>query len=237
MTIQAILFDLDGTLLDYDMARDFIPIYLKELAAYLHDLVPPQQLVASILQTSETLVHGTGEQTNEAAFAATFYPMVGVAREVLEPRFQRFYAEVFPTLRALAPPRPEARRVIQTVFDLGYDVVIATNPHFPAVAVQERLAWADVADFPYRKVTAHENSHFVKPRLEYYTEILADIDCPPERAVMVGDDATDMVAGELGCVTYLVRSPATPPDGIEPPPAFEGTLAELEPLLRRWARG
>lgn len=236
MTIQAILFDLDGTLLDYDMVRDFIPTYLKELAAYVHDLVPPKKLPASILQTSEVLVRGTGEQTNEEAFAATFYPMVGVERAVLEPRFQRFYAEVFPTLRDLAPPRPEARRVIQTAFDLGYDVVIATNPHFPAVAVQERLAWADVADFPYRKVTTYENSHFVKPRLEYYTEILADIDCPPERAVMVGDDAMDMVAGELGCVTYLVRSPATPADGIEPPPTFEGTLAALEPLLRQWAQ-
>lgn len=235
MNIQAILFDLDGTLLDYDMLQDFIPPYLEKLAAYTSALLPAKTLINGIMQTSEVLVNGTGELTNEEAFAATFYPLVGVAREVLEPRFQSFYEEVFPTLQEIAAATPGARRVVETAFELGYDVVIATNPHFPAIAVHERLAWAGVADLPYRKVTTYENSHFVKPRLEYYQEILTDIACPPERALVVGDEAMDMVAGALGCPTYLTPSRATPRAEIAPPPSYTGPLAELEPLLRQWA--
>jgi len=43
---------------------------------------------------------------------------------------------------------PEARSVVQAVFDAGYDVVIATNPLFPDTAIRQRMEWADVAEFP-----------------------------------------------------------------------------------------
>ncbi len=230
--LKAILFDLDGTLLDYDMMRDLLPRYFERLTAYAAHLLPPRKLVAAINQASEAISANDGTRINADVFAEAFYPLVGIEREIMEPLFMDFYTHDFPNLREYANPRPEARRVIQAAFDAGYDVVIATNPFFPAIATWERLRWADAADFPYKKVTSYENSHAAKPSPYYYQEILDDLGCLPEEALMVGDEAMDMAAGSLGCRTFLVLGLATDLQAITPPPTYQGTLAELENRLR-----
>ncbi len=232
MTFKAILFDLDGTLLEHDMRNDFIPQYFALLTRHLAAWIPPDKLVACVMRGSDAMTGNDGGRTNEEAFAEVFYPLVGHSREEIEPHFMDFYTHVFPTLRRYTAPKPEARLAVQTAFDKGYDVVIATNPHFPAIATQHRLAWAGVEDFPYRKVTSYENSCFAKPSLGYYQEILDELGCAPEEALMVGDEAMDMVAARLGCVTFLVPSAATKMEEIDPTPAYQGTLADVIALLR-----
>ena len=231
MPFKAILFDLDGTLLDYDMRRDFIPHYFAALAAHMADFIPPDKLAASIMRGSDAVTANDGQRTNADVFADVFYPLVGHPREELEPHLLDFYRRVFPSLQQYARRKPEARHVMQTAFDRGYDIVIATNPHFPAIATRQRLTWAGIDDFPYRKVTTYENSHFAKPALGYYRELLDDLGCRPEEALMVGDEAMDMVAGHLGCPTFLVISPATNMDEIAPPPTHQGTLADVLAVL------
>jgi FMN phosphatase YigB (HAD superfamily) len=103
-------------------------------------------------------------------------------------------------------------------------VVIATNPLFPAAAIEQRLAWAGVPinEFAYSLVTTLENMHTTKPHESYYAEILARIDCPPGMALMVGDSwKNDIIpAAALGMATYWI-----PPDA---EPAPDATL------LRGW---
>lgn len=231
MTFKAILFDLDGTLLEHDMMNDFIPQYFALLTKYMAAWIPPDKLVASVMRGSDAVTTNDGSRTNEEVFAEVFYPLVGYPREEMEPRFMDFYTRVFPTLRQHTAPKPEARLAVQTAFDKGYAVVIATNPHFPALATQHRLAWAGVEDFPYRKVTSYENSHFAKPSLGYYQEILDELGCQPEEALMVGDEAMDMVAGYLGCSTFLLPGTATKLEEIAPPPTYQGTLVDVITLL------
>lgn len=231
MTFKAILFDLDGTLLEHDMRNEFIPRYFALLTAHMAEWIPPQKLAAGVMQASDAVTANDGSRTNADAFAAVFYPLVGYSREEIEPHFMDFYTRVFPTLHRYVKSKPEARLAVQTAFDLGYDVVIATNPHFPAIATQHRLAWAGVEDFPYRKVTSYENSHFAKPSLGYYQEIITEVGCKPEEALMIGDEAMDMVAARLGCRTFLVPSAATKMAEIDPPPTYQGTLADVITLL------
>jgi HAD superfamily hydrolase (TIGR01549 family) len=231
--IEAVLFDLDGTLLDHSMLDDFLQPYLAALSARVADLVPPDQLVASLMQGSEAITANDGTRTNAEAFAETFFAQLDAPREALEARMMRFYREDFPALRTHTRRKPAARPVVQTAFDLGYEVVIATNPYFPAVAIEARLRWAGVADFPYRKVTSYENSHFAKPHLGYFREILKELGLAPAQALMVGDEAMDMVAARLGCPTFLVPSRATRPEAIDPPPTYRGTLEDVAALLRR----
>lgn len=233
MPIKTILFDLDGTFLEYDMVQDFLPQYYRALAAWMTPHLPPERFIAALEEGAAAITRNDGQQTNAEAFASAFYPLAGESRETLEPHFEAFYRESFPTLRRLARPRPEARRVVKTAFALGYEVVIATNPYFPAIAVEERLRWADIADFAYHRVTSYENSHAVKPNPRYYGEILAALGRAPEEALMVGDEAMDMAAGALGCLTYLIHSPATTADAISPPPTFQGDLDTLEAVLRQ----
>jgi len=231
MTLKAMLFDLDGTLLDYDMRRDFLPPYFAALAAHVADVVSPNALTAAVMRGSDAISNNDGSRTNLEAFAEVFYPLIGHAREAMEPRFMDFYENVFPSLQKYARRKPEARRAMQAAFDRGCDVVIATNPHFPAIATQHRLAWAGIDDFNFRKVTAYENSSFAKPNLGYYREILDELGRAPEEALMIGDEAMDMVAGHLGCPTFLVASAATHLEEIDPPPTYQGALTDLITLL------
>jgi HAD superfamily hydrolase (TIGR01549 family) len=231
MTLKAILFDLDGTLLEHDMRNDFIPHYFALLSKHMAEWIPPDKLAPSVMRGADAVTENDGSRTNEEAFAEVFYPLIGHPREEMGPRFMDFYTRVFPALRQYTAPKPEARLAVQTAFDRGYDVVIATNPHFPDIATQHRLAWAGVDGFPYRKVTTYENSHFAKPSLGYYQEILDELGCAPEEALMIGDEAMDMVAARLGCTTFLVPSASTNMAEIDPPPTYQGTLTDVIALL------
>jgi FMN phosphatase YigB (HAD superfamily) len=188
--------------------------------------------VPHLLQASNAMLRNDGGMTNEEVFATTFFPLEGHSREEIEPIFDEFYAHDFPNLRQYTRCKPEARSVVQGAFDQGLDVVIATNPLFPLTAVQQRLEWAGVADFPYRLVTAYENSRACKPNLLYFRQVLEAIDQPAEACLVVGDEDMDMVAAHLGCATFLVPGPATELAPTTPEPTTRGPLAEVSGLLR-----
>jgi FMN phosphatase YigB (HAD superfamily) len=231
--ICAILFDLDGTLLSNDMDL-FLPHYFEVLAAHVADIIQPEQFMARLMQATELMLANDGHVTNEEAFAEAFYPLAGRSREEMEAIFGDFYAKKFPSLRQYTQRIPEARQVVQLAFDLEYDVVVATNPLFPATAVEQRLTWAGVADFPYRLVTTYENSRATKPNLLYFEQVLEAIGHGPEACMVVGDEDMDMVAGQLGCRTFLVPGPRTDLAPTTPAPTYQGTLADVGALLRKW---
>jgi len=141
--IRAVLFDLDGTLLDNDMDR-FLPPYFEMLAARAAHAMPPQEFIDRLMRASEAMMANDGRQTNEEVFASAFYPLAGRPREYWEPILAAFYTEEFPALRRFTGRKPIARQVVQQAFDLGLHVVVATNPLFPALAVEQRLEWAGV---------------------------------------------------------------------------------------------
>ncbi|MBN1483391.1 MAG: HAD family hydrolase [Chloroflexia bacterium] len=228
--LRAVLFDLDGTLLGNDMDR-FLPPYLERISAHVAHLVPPKKFVADLLRSTGVMAANDGRASNEEVFAQDFYPRLGVPREALEPLLIDFYQTDFDKLRQYTERKPAARRVVRRAFDLGYDVVIATNPLFPRVAVRRRLEWAGVADFPYTLITTYENSHACKPDLRYFEEILVKIDRPAAACLVVGDEAMDMVAARLGCRTFLVPGPRTALDLDIPQPTYQGPLAEVEDVL------
>jgi len=231
--IRAILFDLDGTLLDSNMDV-FLPHYFEMLTAHMAHILPPDDFIAHLLQATNAMIANDGSATNEKVFADVFYPLVGQPREKLEPIFMDFYAHDFPSLRQHTHRKPEARQVVQQAFDLDCDVVIATNPVFPAVAIEQRLEWAGVADFPYHLVTTYENSRAAKPNLAYYEHILGSIGQRAEMCLMVGDEDGDMVAAHLGCLTFLVPGPRTELGPATPGPTYRGTLTDLEALFQSW---
>jgi FMN phosphatase YigB (HAD superfamily) len=234
-TIKAVLFDLDGTLLDNDLDV-FLPRYLEAIAARVAHVVPPKQFIQCLLAGTKAMTANDGRGTNEQVFAEVFYPLIGHSREELEPIFLDFYQQNYPALGQYTQRKPEARQVMQAAFDLGYDVAISTNPLFPMVAMEERLRWAGVDGFPYRLVTSYENCHASKPGLRYYQEVLEMMGCPGAQALVVGNEAHDLLPAQLGCKTYLVPSPQTRLDPAMPPPDYQGDLAGVEVVLRKLAQ-
>jgi FMN phosphatase YigB (HAD superfamily) len=222
----AVLFDLDGTLLENDMDA-FLPPYFQMLSSRFSHLLPPEKFLRDLMEATNVMMANDGRKTNEEVFAEAFYPMVGLPREELEPIFYAFYANDFDRLQRYTQRRPEALAAVQTAFDHGLDVVVATNPLFPAIAIGKRLEWAGVADFPYRLITTYENSRACKPNLLYFQHILEEINRAPQECLVVGDEAMDMVAGHLGCDTFLIPGPRTDLDEDTPEPTYRGTLGEV----------
>jgi FMN phosphatase YigB (HAD superfamily) len=229
---RAVLFDLDGTLLDSSM-ESFLPVYLKALSERVAHLFPAKPFIAHLMQATEAMAANDGRATNAEVFASAFYPYNGHERSVLEPVFDAFYAEDFPKLQVVTRTKPEARPVVELIVSLGYDIAIITNPLFPETAIRQRMAWADVVDLPWKWITTYENSRYVKPNLRFFDDVCARLGHTPRECLVVGDEHMDMVAKRSGCDTFLVRGRATALLANTPEPTYEGTLTDLAALLEK----
>ncbi len=236
--IKAILFDLDDTLLGNEVDT-FMSGYFGLLSEYARPIMDSGLFVEKLVGATQSTIRNTDPAlTNADVFWMRFLDATDLERTELEPFFVRFYETEFPRLQSTTRPVSAAVDVVRRSFDLGLEVVIATNPLFPRMAIEQRLAWAGVpvTEYPYALVTTYENMHFTKPQPSYYQEILAEVDVQPSEAVMVGDDwKNDIVpAGSIGIHTYWVTDPAaiapdaTPTDG-------QGTLADFhEAMMNGW---
>ena len=215
--MRVLLLDLDDTLLENSMSR-FIPAYFEALCGALSPWAPPERLIAELLAGTRAMDAGDGVgATNAEAFAAVFYPRLGVPRAELEPQILRFYEERFPSLRDLTRPVDGARDLVAWCRERGVRMVVATNPLFPRPAIEERVRWAgfDPTDGTFDLITCAEDMHATKASPAYYREILDRVGASPDACLMVGDDwGWDVVqAGRVGIRSWWVASPrAVPPD-------------------------
>ncbi len=228
--LKAILFDLDGTLIDVDLSQ-FIPGYLKLLANSVAHLIPPKKMVPAILKASEFINNNDGKISNEEVFSNVFFPVEGYEKDDIQPLFTKFYEEDFKELQKFTKKKPEARKVIQTAFNKKYKVVIATTPVLPLTAIEQRLDWAGIGDFPYDLITSIENSCATKPNLLYYQLIFKFLNLSAKECIMVGDEAKDMVCAKLGSQTLLVNSSNTNLTAETPEPTYRGKLEKLMELM------
>lgn len=205
MSIKAVLFDLDGTLLPMDQDV-FIKAYFggltRRLAPYGYD---PQRIVDAIWQGTAAMVRNTGEETNEKVFWNAFVSIFGEKILDAYPVFEAFYEEDFPKVRSSCGFDARARLVIDAIKAKGLRVALATNPLFPSVATEQRIAWAGLSTEDFEYFTTYENSRHCKPNLDYYRDVLAVLGLSGEECVMVGNDVgEDMIAERLGMRTFLL---------------------------------
>ncbi len=229
MTITHILFDLDDTLLANSTQR-FLPEYLKLLSYALSRFASPETVPMLIMEcTMEMQTNPDPNVTNLEAFYTPFLARLGVSFETVQPTIEKFYREDYPALRHVVKPMPGARELVQHLFDEGYTVAVATNPLFPRIAVEQRLQWANVGDFPFALVTTMEIMHFSKPNPQYFTEVLEMLGIPAENALMVGDDPERDIAPaqSVGLRTWHITADR---DSAKSP--LHGTLSEFHTWVR-----
>ncbi len=200
------LFDLDGTLLPVEMDF-FLKHYMDALAGSFARVMPRAAFDKALLgATFETINNMDPSIGNLDAFAAAFTRRSGLAWDKVWPTIRRYYVEVYPDLRRHIPDGADARDVVRRCIDGGWDVVLATQPLFPEIAVRERMRWCGIDSLPWKFVSTLDNMHFCKPHLEYYREVLDAAGLDPLRCVMIGNDMQeDMVAKRLGMKTFLVE--------------------------------
>jgi FMN phosphatase YigB (HAD superfamily) len=233
--IKTILFDLDDTLLGNEM-ENFIPPYFDMLGNHMAPRFPKDKFLKALMAGTDAMIANQDTAvSNRDAFWHKFHQLTGQGADELEAYITRFYEEQFPQLQRVTEYRPLAADLIRTCLEQAWQVVIATNPLFPRIAIEQRLAWAGipVTEFPYALVTTYENMGATKPHAVYYAQILEKLDCAAETAVMVGNDWGNDIepAASLGLQTYWVTENGdTPPD-----PTLVtayGSLADLHQRLQ-----
>jgi HAD superfamily hydrolase (TIGR01549 family) len=164
-------------------------------------------------------------------FDENFYPQLGLDYESVRSTINEFYEQVFPELRSLTATRPGAVELVETAFERGYRVVVATNPLFPRTAILQRLSWAGLAPetYPFALIPAYESFHFAKPNPAYLAELLAQLGWPEDPILMVGDDLNnDVVAAKRFGVPVFWISPTQQPLPESPDrPTTRGDVSEL----------
>ena len=205
MSIEVVLFDLDGTLLPMDQ-EVFVRAYFggisKRLAPYGY---PPEKLIETIWKGTAAMVQNDGLQTNEAVFWKYFSSVFGEKSLADMPVFEAFYREDFGKVQASCGYDPMAAEVVSLLKAKGIRVGLATNPIFPAIATEQRIRWAGLKPSDFEFYTTYENASFCKPNPAYYQSILDDLQVVPEQCLMVGNDVTeDMVAQTLGMQVFLL---------------------------------
>ena len=203
--IKAILFDLDGTLLPMDeekFIKDYFAGLIKKISPHGYE---PDKLVSGVWKATKSMMTNNGENFNEHVFWEDFSKIMG--EEILEhmPLFEDFYNNDFDLLSTSCGYNEKAKVVVDRVKNMGYRVVLATNPVFPKAATEKRLKWVGLSPQDFELCTTYENTSYCKPNIKYYEHILNEIGCKAEECLMVGNNVTeDMIASTLGMKVFLL---------------------------------
>lgn len=101
-----------------------------------------------------------------------------------------------------------------------------------------RIKWAGLDASDFEAVTTYENSHYCKPNVKYFEEVLRDNHLNPKECLMVGNDVKeDLAAGQLGIKTWLVTDCLEHGEGLDltkdVKANYQSTLEELLETCRR----
>lgn len=207
MSIKAVLFDLDGTLLPMDQDK-FIENYFRDLTEYMcqggkHE---PQGYFKAIWQGVFSMIKNDNSKTNEAAYFDTLAEIYGKeSAEEEYPKYIEFYKTKYLEGKAFTWHTPRSRNLVDDLKAKGIRVALATNPVFPSVATVARMGWVDLKPEDFELVTTCDNVGYSKPNPKYYLDIASKMGIDPRECLMVGNDVEDdMPAQAIGMDVFLL---------------------------------
>lgn len=205
--IRNIFFDLDGTMLPMNQEQ-FVKVYFTELAKRFCPKLKTEseKLIKAVWKSTESMVKNDGKEPNINAFWKTFSKLLG--KEVLKytKDFDDFYNREFSECKSVCKYNPNVPEIMRVLKNKGYRLIAATNPLFPAVAINNRIKWAGLDQKAFDLITTYENFTTCKPNPRYFTEIMEKINAKPDECLMVGNDVDeDILASEkAGIKSYLI---------------------------------
>ncbi len=174
--IKNIMFDLDGTLLPVNQDE-----FVMKVISVMEDELKKTDLnsegfIKGLVMGIDTIVKKSdGKCTNEELFWEIFLENSGIDFEPAREFLTDFYNGAFLLATEIVDYNTIVPDSITYLKNKGYNMIIATSPVFPKVAITERMKWNDVFPEDFSYISTFENSTFAKPRKEYYKEIFSKI--------------------------------------------------------------
>lgn len=237
MKFKALLFDLDGTLINFDM-NQFIKMYVGAASQFFIDLIPSSEsFYKELLNSTEVMEKSdNGTTTSLEDFLDDFCPKFDVICSEIRQRFLQFYETKYDVIKPLISQMKGAKKLLDNLNEKGHSekIILATNPVFPYVAIERRIKWGGLSPDYFRLITHAENSNFCKFNSKYWFGIMGQIQCKPEESLVIGNDGfRDMFSKKYGFKTFLVENAVENEDMLteETEPDFRGSLDDLRNLL------
>lgn len=205
--MQAVLFDLDGTLLASDIEGQ-LKQYLARLTGHAQAHFPElaDSLAADVMQTVRSLIDDADPQKLVAdRYWERYCARTGADRRRAEPLFDLFYENEYAEVGNAYTPVPQIAQAVALCRRRGLKLCVATNCFYPLAAIHWRVRWAGLDPADFDCITHYYNMRSTKPSLGYYREAAALLGVPESQCAMVGNDGLDdMPAAELGMQTFLL---------------------------------
>lgn len=233
MTVAAILFDKDGTLVDFNatwgvathavmhtMSFGDARVYAK-LAAAMHYMAEERRF----LPTSPMIAGSTADFAHLWAEALDRTEDASLCSEI----DRHFGVE---SLRALMPVGQPAK-IFATLRERGFRLGMATNDAEASARAQaQRLGLLPYLDF----IVGYDSGHGGKPEPGMVTAFARHIGVQIERVALVGDSIHDLQAARAaGAIPIAVLSGPAEHAALEPHADHViASIAELPDLLSAW---
>ncbi|MBK8985159.1 MAG: HAD-IA family hydrolase [Chloroflexi bacterium] len=244
--IQAVLFDLDDTLLDWSARRDDGAVYhrphLTRLYGYLaecgHDL-PAEAVFLGAFDTAVTAAWAEAKKTwqgvNFANTLQTIFTNLGLDTASIDITavLLAYDWQPIPDVSLYADAIP----VLATLRQQNYRLGLITNSMMPMWMRDIELQAYGILDYFAARITSGDVG-YMKPHPAIYTHTLSLLNVRPEQAVFVGDrPSNDIVGANAAGLTSVLMAPShlgreQKELAAEARPDFViTTLTELLPLL------
>lgn len=203
---DAILFDLDGTLLPMNM-DDFMREYFKNLCSQLAYLpVEAKTLTDCIWAGTAAMVKNDGKRKNGEVFWETFENLLKIDLTEAKNTCDEFYSKEFHNVKVATRENPLARKAVEAAHKAAQKVVLATNPFFPRQGQLTRIGWIGLSENDFDIITSYESDSYCKPNPMYYKSICERLGVDAENCLMIGNDEREdgFAAKAAGLDVFLV---------------------------------
>ncbi len=220
-SVRAVLFDLDGTLLDT----------AADISVALNRALAEQRLPELALSQVRALIGGGVPALIERAVARLGADAAAVDAEALLDRFTVHYRWINQHEEMQTRAYPGVAEGLAELHALGLKLAIVTNkPRQATIELLTRLGLAR----PIQAVVGGDNVAHPKPHAEGLLRACEELRIGPREALMVGDSLTDVLAARAAglavvCVPYGYNGGADPRS--LPCDAFVQSVADLPPFL------
>ncbi len=189
LLIKAVLFDLDGTLIDS----------APDLHVAANNLLNEQNRHAITLEQTISMIGDGVPKIVERAFAATGYTM----NEGELDGFVKRYLELYePHATDLTSPFPGGVECLRRLHHKGYELAVCTNK--PFVATQKILSRLGLVDSFSAVIGGDTLPGIKKPDPRHLLAALDIMKISPKNAIMIGDHANDVNAARAAEVPVII---------------------------------